>query len=362
MSDIRITNVIARAVLAPFTITPKSASGSLDHAAMVLIDIETSEGIVGHSYLFAFGKNMLKPLVESINALSPVVIGDVLAPLSLEAKLRGGLRLMDTPGLIGLALSGVDMAFWDAHCKKLGQPLNRVLGAARDSVPAYNSCGLWIQDVDSLADEAEQLLAANDFNAVKLRLGRAVAKDDLQAVKHVRKRIGDNAHLMVDFNQSQSVRTAIDRSQMLDDEGLYWIEEPVRHADYKGTAAIRQAVRTPIQTGENLNSSFELKLALDEGAADYYMPDVQRIGGVSGWLRAAALCHAAEVEMSSHLFPEFSVHLLAASPTCHWLEYVDWAKPLLQEPLEIINGQAQVPDRPGAGISWNEDYIKRYLV
>jgi len=362
MSDIRITNVTARAVLAPFVITPKSASGSLDHAAMVLIDIETSEGVIGHSYLFAFGKNMLKPLVESINALSSMVVGDVLAPLSLESKLRSGLRLMDTPGLIGLALCGLDMAFWDAHCKKLDQPLSQVLGSTRDSVPAYNSCGLWIRDVESLADEAEQLLAANDFNAVKLRLGRAQAKDDLQAVRKVRKRIGDDAHLMVDFNQSQSVRSAIDRSHMLDDEGLYWIEEPIRHADYQGTAAIRQAIRTPIQTGENLNSSFELKLALDAGAADYYMPDVQRIGGVSGWLRASALCHASDVEMSSHLFPEFSVHLLAASPTCHWLEYVDWAKPLLQEPLEVKDGQAQVPDRPGAGISWDEDYIKRYLV
>ncbi len=362
MANIKITGVSARAVLVPFSIAPKTASGSLEHAALVLIDVDTSEGFTGHAYLFAFGQAMLRPIVDSVNALAAMVTGDVLAPLDLERKLRKNLRLIDTPGLIGLALNGLDMAFWDVHCKILDQPLCRVLGSAQSSVPAYNSCGLWIQDVESLADQAEQLLASHEFNAVKLRLGRHSEKDDLLAVRNVRLRIGDERQLMVDFNQSQSVRSAIDRAQMLDDEGLYWIEEPVRHADYQGTARVRQSIRTALQTGENLSSNFDLKLAIDAGAADYYMPDVQRIGGVSGWIRAAAQCHAAEIAMSSHLFPEISVHLLAASPTAHWLEYVDWANPILQQPLEINQGRALVPDRPGTGISWNEEAIKRYLV
>jgi mandelate racemase len=92
------------------------------------------------------------------------------------------------------------------------------------------------------------------------------------------------------------------------------------------------------------------------------MPDAQRIGGVSGWMRAAALAQAAGIEMSSHLFPEASSHLLAATPTCHWLEYVDWADPVLEEPAKLKNGWVVVPERPGLGLRWNERAVKKYLI
>ena len=140
---------------------------------------------------------------------------------------------------------------------------------------------------------------------------------------------------MCDFNQRLTVNEAIQRGRVLDDEGLYWIEEPVRHDDYEGYARIAAEVQTPIQTGENLVDTFEMADAIAARSLDFVMPDVQRIGGVTGWLRAAALAHAHGIEMSSHLFPEFSVHLLVVTPTCHWLEYMDWAAPVLQEPLRV---------------------------
>jgi len=96
-------------------------------------------------------------------------------------------------------------------------------------------------------------------------------------------------------------------------------------------------VKTPIQIGENLLNTFEMQKAIDAKAAEYYMPDVQRIGGVTGWLRAAAVAHAHNLDMSSHLFPEFSAHLLGVTPTCHWLEYMDWANAVLQQPFEVKN-------------------------
>ena len=357
---IQSTNV--RPVLLPFEIPPLTASGALTQAAMVLIDVTLSCGIVGRSYVFAFSESMLVPVAKVVEALSEQVKGDTLAPVSQEAKLLSRLKLLDTPGLVGLALSGLDMAFWDAHSQSMGTSLSRALGSDRRSIPAYNSCGLWIQKVESLADEAESLLADGQFNAIKLRIGRASAKEDIKAVRAVKKRVGDDVHLMVDFNQSQSVNAAIQRARMLDDEGVYWIEEPVRHADYAGTAAVTAATSTPIQTGENLTSHFELMNAISANAANYYMPDVQRIGGVSGWLRASALCNTHGIEMSSHLFPEVSAHLLAATPSCHWLEYVDWANPILETPIEIENGHAILNHRAGNGIRWNEDAVKRYLV
>ena len=277
-----ITQIQARAILAPFNLTPRSASGSLSHAALVLIDINTSANIVGRAYLFAFSPSMLTPLVETIKALSSGVIDEPLAPASITEKLHTQLRLLDTPGLVGLALSGIDMALWDAHSQHAGLPLASLLGSNCNPVPAYNSCGLWIQNPNTIADEAQALLEMHNFDALKLRIGRSDAEEDLAAARNVRERIGPKVHLMSDFNQSQSIASAISRSRMLDNEGLYWIEEPVRHADYSGCAQVRQSINTAVQIGENLCSEFQLMSAISAGAAQYYMPDVQRIGGVTG--------------------------------------------------------------------------------
>lgn len=357
-----IKNIRARAVLVPLKRPPQSASGSIPEAALVLVDIETGEGITGHSYLFAFSKAMLKPLIVTIEAVAEMIKGDALVPYEIEAKLRKRLTLFDTPGLVGLALAGIDMAAWDAYAKGLGVPLVRALGGEVKPVRAYNSCGLWIKDPALLADEASQLIAEGGYRAVKLRIGRPNFKEDLAAVRNVKKRIGDDVLLMTDFNQSLTVNEAVLRGRALDGEGLYWIEEPIRHDNYAGCAKIAAEVKTPIQIGENLLNTFEMQKAIDAKAAEYYMPDVQRIGGVTGWMRAAALAHAHNLDISSHLFPEFSAHLLAVTPTCHWLEYMDWGNAILQQPFEVKNGYLPVPDRPGVGIAWNEDAVKQYLL
>jgi mandelate racemase len=254
------------------------------------------------------------------------------------------------------------MCAWDALAQARGVPLAVLLGGQVKPVRAYNSCGLWIGDVAQLADQAERLVAEGGFGAVKVRLGRDDFAQDLAAVRTVKKRIGDGIALMCDFNQRLTWNEAIRRGRALDDEGLYWIEEPVRHDDYAGSAKVAAAVRTPIQTGENLLNTFELVQALDARAMDFVMPDVQRIGGVTGWLRAAAITHAYGMETSSHLFPEISAHLLAVTPTCHWLEYMDWAVPVLREPIEVRDGHAMIPDRPGSGIEWDEEAVARLLV
>jgi mandelate racemase len=356
---VKIQSLRARPVQVPLKRPPVSASGGIPAAALVLIDLETDGGITGRSYVFAFASWTLAPIVGCLQAMLEMIKGDALAPLEIEAKLRARLTLLDTPGLVGLALAGIDMAAWDALAQAHRVPLVTLLGGALKPIAAYNSTGLWLKPVDTLADEAEALLAEG-FRAVKLRLGRDDASQDLAAVRAVKTRIGERVTLMCDFNQRLTVNEAILRGRTLDGEGLYWIEEPVRHDDYEGYARIAADVKTPIQTGENLVDTFEMARAIAARSLDYVMPDVQRIGGVTGWLRASALAHAHGIEMSSHLFPEFSVHLLGATPTCHWLEFMDWAEPVLREPLRVKDGFAQIPDRPGAGIVWNEDAVKRY--
>jgi mandelate racemase len=361
-STLTVRNICARPVMVPFRRPPVAASGAFTHAALVLVDLETEEGITGRSYLFGFSAWTLKPIVACLHAMRDMLKGDPLAPWDLEAKLRKQLTLLDTPGLVGLALAGVDMCAWDALAQAVGLPLVKLLGGHAESVPAYNSCGLWISPVEKLADEAEALIGEGNFSAVKLRLGRDDPADDLAAARAVMKRVGDRVTVMCDFNQRLTVNEATQRGHMLDGEGLAWIEEPIRHDDHAGCARIAAELQTPLQIGENLVNTFELKAALDARAMDYVMPDVQRIGGVTGWLRAAGIAHAYGMEMSSHLFPEYSAHLLAVTPTRHWLEYVDWAAPLLAEPIQIRDGRALIPARPGSGISWNEDAVKRYAV
>ena len=356
---VKITALRARSVLVPFRRPPVSASGAIPEAALVLFDLDTDAGVTGRSYVFGFSAWTLPAIVTCAQGLFGMIRNEPLAPLDLGARLRRQTTLIDPNGLIGLALAGLDMAAWDALARVRGLPLVTLLGGTPRAIPAYNSTGLWIQPVDGLADEAEALLAEG-FSAIKLRVGRDDFAQDLAAVRAVKKRIGEGATLMCDFNQRLTVNEALRRARALDGEGLHWIEEPVRHDDYEGCAAVAATVATPIQTGENLVDTHEMARAIALRSLDFVMPDVQRIGGVTGWLRAAALAHAHGIEMSSHLFPEFSVHLLGVTPTCHWLEYMDWANPVLRQPLTVKDGVAQIPDRPGSGIEWDEEAVARY--
>jgi mandelate racemase len=339
----------------------------MDTAPLVLIDVDTEEGVSGRAYVFCY-LPMATAAVEAIlGEAAARVIGDRIAPVDLHAKLARHFRLLGVHGLVTMALAGLDAACWDALAVAAGVPLVEFLGGSIRPVRAYNSNGLsirdpgsGIRDSSSLADEAEELLEEGGFNAVKLRLGYAAGADDVAALKAVRKRVPDGTVVMTDYNQALTLAEALQRGRALDEEGLAWIEEPIRHDDYSGNATLARALTTPIQIGENFDGPYAMADAIAARACDYAMPDFARIGGVSGWLGAAALAQAAGIEMSSHLYPEFSAHLLAATPTCHWLEYVDWASPILEQPIEIRDGQAIIPARPGAGIKWNEDAVNRY--
>ena len=361
-APLRIRSVKARAVAAPMRRPLATSIGKLTAAALVLIDLETDAGVVGRSYLFTVGRQNLPAVVKLVEAMAEMVKGDEVAPFDLEKKLRARYMLLGVHNIVLFAIAGIDMAAWDAVAQAAGQPLARLLGAVPRPVCAYNSKGLGLLPEKELVKEAAELVGEG-FWAVKLRMGRAEALEDLHALRAVKKQIGPDIVLMVDFNQALSVAEAIKRGRMIDDEGgVYWIEEPIRADDFAGCHRVREEVRTPIQIGENFMGPEQMAQALAAGACDYVMPDVERIGGVTGWMRAAALAQAAGVEMSSHLFPEISAHLLAATPTCHWLEFVDWADAVLEQPAELKDGHVVVSDAPGTGVSWNEKAVEKYLL
>lgn len=328
-------------------------------APFLLIDLETDEGVTGRAYLFCYIAAAAEGIARILHEALQVVKGEQVAPLKIAAKLERHFRLIGVRGIVNMALAGVDVACWDALAVAANLPLVTFLGGDARPVRAYNSNGLSLMAPEALADEAERLLAEG-FRAVKLRLGYPSLLGDLAAVRAVRQRLPSDVALMTDYNQALTVTEALHRGRALDGEGLAWIEEPIRHDDYAGSAALARELVTPIQIGENFTGPHAMEAALLVRASDYLMVDLERIGGVSGWLRASTLAAAAGVELSSHLFPEASAHLLAGTPTCHWLEYVDWASPILNEPLKILNGHAVVSDRPGIGLSWNEDAVRRY--
>ena len=358
----KIARLRARAVAAPMKRPLATSTGKLTEAALLLLDLHTDQGIVGRSYLFAIGKHNLAPIAKLVEAMAEMIKGDAVAPFEIEKKLRARYTLLGVHNIVLFAMSGIDMAAWDALGQSLDQPLVRLLGGAPRPIPAYNSNGLGILSMKELEKQAVDLVKEG-FPAVKLRLGRPEAKGDLEALRAVKKAIGPDITLMVDFNQALSVAEAMRRGRMIDDEGgVLWIEEPVRADDFAGTARIVREVATPIQIGENFMGPEQMAQALAAGACDYVMPDAQRIGGVTGWMRAAALAQGAGVEMSSHLFPEVSCHLLAVTPTCHWLEFVDWAEPILQQPLAVKDGLVSIPQKPGIGMAWDEEAVSRYTL
>jgi mandelate racemase len=346
-----------RAVRVPMTEPHQTASGVITESPLVLTDILTDTGISGHSIVFTYTPAALKPTAELIQNLEALVQGDDLAPAEVEQKLAKRFRLLGPQGLVGIALAAIDMALWDALARVHSMPLVRLLGGVEKPVRAYGAVGY-----DGVKDSGRgaERWAKRGFTGVKAKIGYPTVQEDLAVVRAIRQAAGDDMAIMVDYNQCLTSTEAVERLRILDDEGLTWVEEPTLAHDYAGHALVAREARTPIQCGENWWGTLDMLHAIEAQASDFLMPDVMKIGGVSGWLRAAALAHAKNIRVSNHLWPEISARLLCCTPTVHWLEYADWWNPILAEPLRIDNGMAIVDDAIGSGVEWNEDAVSRF--
>ena len=324
---------------------------------VILIDLLTEEGIVGRAYLEPYVVKSMRYLVPALLDLGDMLKGRRVAPLEIYDAARKSLHFVGYEGLSMIAVSGLDMAAWDALGKAAGMPLCTLLGGSVGPVKAYNSNGLWLRSPEAVGAEAIELRDEGGFTGLKLRLGRERIGDDLAAIAAARKTVGDDMHLMIDFNQGLSLGEALQRCHAIDDLGLAWIEEPIVYDNLDGYAQLAAELKTPIQIGENFYGPRELHKALQKKACDFVMPDFMRIGGVTGWLRSAAIAGAAGVPMSTHLYPEVAAHVMRVTETAHWLEWQDWADPILQKPYPVKDGFVHIPDVPGIGLEWNEDAV-----
>jgi mandelate racemase len=360
--QLTLKSVRARPVVVPLKRPVVSKVGLFERWPIILIDLYTNEGVVGRSYLEPYLTQSMRYIVPAIEDLAEAAQGQPVAPLDAHRRGVGSLHLVGREGISLIAVAGLDMAAWDALARAADLPLAVLLGGTVGPVPAYNSNGLWLTPVDTLADEAAALVAEGGFAGLKLRLGRERLADDLAAIAAVREAVGAETKLMCDFNQGLSLGDALVRCHALDDQGLYWFEEPTTYDNIPGHAQLARELKTPVQIGENFYGPRQLYQAVRASAADYVMPDLMRIGGVSGWLRAAAIAGAAGIPMSTHLYPEMSAHLMRVTDTAHWLEWQDWADPILTEPFEVKDGHIIVPDRPGQGVEWDEKAVAKFAL
>jgi len=286
-----------------------------------------------------------------------LITGDAVNAQAVTDKMLSRMRLLGPHGLVGIAIAAIDMAVADAEARLAGKPLYALLGAQRRTTPCYGGIGF---DGAAQCAKVAERWAKVGMRGVKAKIGYPTVEEDIEVIRAMRAAIGPDIAIMVDYNQCLTVEQAIDRIGRLEAENVTWVEEPTIAEDYAGHARIAAAVRTPIQAGENWWGPREFEKAIAAKATDLLMPDVMKGFGVTGWMRIAKMAAAHNLPASSHLWPEVSAQLLAATPTAQWLEYADWWNPVMREPLTLKDGLAVPSDRPGSGVEWNEKAVAEF--
>jgi L-alanine-DL-glutamate epimerase-like enolase superfamily enzyme len=336
--------------------------GSIRSADCVLTFLDTDEGITGEGLVMSINNRRLGVIHEMIRNLEDLVVGlDPRFGGTLNAKAWKDLNFLGYEGVSIVGLAATDNALWDLRGKAAGLNVAHLIGACRPAVPTYASGGLWLgSSIDDLQKEAAGFVARG-FRAMKTRVGPADPERMVERVAAVREAVGPDIHLMVDANQQMSVKQAIRIGRMMEELNLTWFEEPVICHDHEGEARIAAALDTPIASGETVYTHRGILRMLDARSADVLMPDLQRMGGPTEFLKAGHLCEAYHIPCASHLFPEMSLPLLAALPGGYYLEHMPWFEAIYRERIELDTaGHAIVPDRPGWGFSFDPEAIRKH--
>ena len=336
--------------------------GSIRSADCVLTFLETDAGLVGEGLVFSINNRRLGVIHEMIRNLEDLVVGlDPREGGTLNARAWKELNFLGYEGVSIVGLAAVDNALWDLRGKAAGLNVAHLIGACRPAVPTYASGGLWLgSSIDELQKEAAGFVARG-FRAVKTRVGPTEPEKMVARVAAVREAVGPDIGIMVDANQQMSVKQAIRIGRMMEELDLTWFEEPVICHDHEGEAAIAAALDTPLASGETVYTHRGVLAMLEAHAADVIMPDLQRMGGPTEFLKAGHLCEAFHIPCASHLFPEMSLALLAALPGGYYLEHMPWFEAIYRERIELdAQGNALVSDRPGWGFSFDPAAIARY--
>ncbi|MFE5836598.1 mandelate racemase/muconate lactonizing enzyme family protein [Arthrobacter sp. NPDC056493] len=289
-----------------------------------------------------------KEVAEGIIGEDPNDIG------KLYTKLLWAGASVGRSGVATQALAAIDIALYDLKAKRAGLPLAKLLGSYRDSVQTYNTSGGFLNaTLDEVKARATQSVEEG-IGGIKIKVGLPDTREDLRRVAGIREHIGWDVPLMVDANQQWDRATALRMGRQLEEFNLIWIEEPLDAYDFEGHAHLAQVLDTPIATGEMLASVAEHKGLIAANGCDIIQPDAPRVGGITQFLRLAALADERGLGLAPHFAMEIHLHLAAAYPREPWVEHFDWLDPLFNERLETKDGRMIVPDRPGLGVSLSD--------
>jgi len=356
-----LTAIRSTAVALPLERRIVSSVRRTDTVINLIVELETNDGATGVSYIAGFSPHKLAATAALIDELGEVLIGsDATAIGSAWDRIRSALTLAGHAGISAFALSAIDIAMWDLQGKLLGAPVHRLLGSRRETLTAYASDGCWLEeDPKTVAREAAQF-AASGFRTVKVRLGRSERERDFAVLDAVRQEVGDDLELILDVNQGWSREEARAYGRRLEPYRVRWLEEPLLASDIDGLVMLRRELAVPLAAGENLYLPDGIRALVTAQAVSVINPDLQRIGGITGWIRASAIAEAWSVPVAAHLFPEISVHVMAAAELIGPLEWVSWMTPLLEQPLRIEKGTVKVPTGPGLGMTFNKDAVRAH--
>jgi L-alanine-DL-glutamate epimerase-like enolase superfamily enzyme len=342
--------------------TGSDHNGRLDHIFLLLVQLDTDTGPsgLGFSYALEGGGRALRAIAE--DDLTPLLLDeDPLDHERLGAKVYWRLQAIGRRGLVAQAYSAVDLALWDLKGKAAGLPLYKLLGGARESAPVYGSDTGWLWMSGPEIVEASRPYLDQGMMGIKVKIGNPDPEVDAQRLTQVRDAFGEEVWLGVDANQRYDVGTALSMGRFLqEDIGADWFEEPISCENVEGHRRLAERLEVPIALGETLFGRDEFEAYLQRGAVDVLQPDVTRLGGLTAWLKVAALAEANHRPLAPHLLPEVAVHLACGLPGVTVVEYMPWLYPAFVEQPMIDNGRIVPPPRPGLGLDVNPQAVEKY--
>lgn len=358
----RISSLKTRIVSLPITPAVRTPIHNIEAVDNVLVEIATDEGVTGIAYLWCFGRERARALQWLVRDLFGQVRGmGALEREAVQAAIWRETNFLGRTGAAWIAASAIDTALWDIAGKVAGRPLWQLLGGTDRPVRAYAG-GFFLSDtIEAIVAEAHQRVAEG-FTAIKMRCGATSWREDIDRVAAIRDAVGPDIDILVDVVQGWTVERALKLGRALEPYDLAYIEDPIAFDDIEGMAAIAAALDVPIAAGENDYGRHGFRRLFEARAVDIAMIDLQRAGGVSEWMKIAAMAGAMRMPVVPHVFHEISIHLLAALRAAPYLEYMSWWEPLFRQKLDLVDGAFSPPSRPGLGLDFDDDAIDPFIV